>query len=63
MNVGGYRVIRAAGYGGQRCWIIPSLDLVAVITSEPIQPDNNPEAILGQWIIPSIVVNKNEYNY
>jgi CubicO group peptidase (beta-lactamase class C family) len=60
INVGGHRVIKAAGYGGQRCWIIPSLDMVVVITSEPLTPDNDPDAILGQWIIPSVERSEDE---
>lgn len=53
-NIRGHRAIVAKGYGGQRCWIVPSLDLVCVVTSEPITPDNDPDVIIGEWIIPAV---------
>jgi CubicO group peptidase (beta-lactamase class C family) len=34
----GHRIAYARGYGGQFVWVVPSLDLTAVVTSDPTQP-------------------------
>ena len=53
-NVKGHRVSHARGYAGQKCVIIPSLDIVCVMTSESVLPEIDPGFIIGQWIIPSV---------
>lgn len=53
-NIRGHHMIMARGFGGQQLAMIPSLDLVVVITSETLIPDNDPETIIGQWIVPAV---------
>jgi len=51
--------IMASGYGGQRVYVIPKLNLIAVFTS---QPDNNPKGhtriaqILTDFVLPAMPV-------
>ena len=51
--------ILASGYGGQRIYVIPKLNLIAVFTS---QPDNNPKGhtriaqILTDFVLPAMPV-------
>ncbi len=52
-NVRGHRAIVARGFGGQLLVVMPSLDLVVVITSEPRVPENAPDVILGEWVVPA----------
>jgi CubicO group peptidase (beta-lactamase class C family) len=44
----GYDTFRAQGYGGQLIYVIPELDLVVVITSDPNQERTTPETWSGR---------------
>ena len=50
-------VLFASGHGGQKIFIIPKLDLVAVFTSRVFNPrgHSGPEGFLIKYIIPSIL--------
>ena len=50
-------VLYASGHGGQKIFIIPQLDLVAVFTSMVFNPKGHsgPEGFLLKYIIPSII--------
>jgi CubicO group peptidase (beta-lactamase class C family) len=50
-------VLFASGHGGQKIFIIPKLDLVAVFTSRVFNPKGHsaPERFLLKYIIPSII--------
>jgi CubicO group peptidase (beta-lactamase class C family) len=37
-NLGGKKVVYARGYGGQMIYIVPSLDVTMVVTSDPTRP-------------------------
>ena len=51
------KVLFASGHGGQKIFIIPKLDLVAVFTSRVFNPKGHsgPERFLLKYIIPSII--------
>ena len=51
------KVLFASGHGGQKLFIIPKLDLVAVFTSRVFNPKGHsgPEGFLLKYIIPSII--------
>lgn len=53
-NIGGNKVILLLGHGGQFCAVVPTLNLVCVITSEPLSPEIDADLILGEYIIPSV---------
>jgi CubicO group peptidase (beta-lactamase class C family) len=57
MNKQTIEVLFASGHGGQKIFIIPQLDLVAVFTSRVFNPKGHsgPEGFLLKYIIPSIV--------
>ena len=50
----------ASGYGGQRVYVIPKLNLLSVFTS---QPDDNPKGqtriaqIMENYILPSMLAS------
>lgn len=46
-SVGGQRVVYARGYGGQMIYIVPSLGLTVVVTSDPNQPARS-DGYVGQ---------------
>jgi CubicO group peptidase (beta-lactamase class C family) len=50
-------VLFASGHGGQKIFIIPGLDLVAVFTSRVFNPDGHsgPERFLLDYVIPSML--------
>ena len=53
-------VLYASGHGGQKIFIIPQLDLVAVFTSKVFNPKGHsgPEHFLIKYIIPAMVVTE-----
>jgi CubicO group peptidase (beta-lactamase class C family) len=50
-------VVYASGHGGQKIFIIPQLDLVAVFTSKVFNPTGHrgPEKILLKYILPAMI--------
>ena len=50
----GHPSFLAVGYGGQLVQVVPGLDLVVVITSDPTQHRNDAGALVDQAIIPAI---------
>ena len=50
-------VLFASGHGGQKIFIVPQLDLVAVFTSKVFNPTGHtgPEKMLVQYILPSMI--------
>jgi CubicO group peptidase (beta-lactamase class C family) len=52
-NEGDHHTFSARGYGGQLIYVVPDLDLVTVITSDP-EKGGNPENLITQTIIPAV---------
>jgi CubicO group peptidase (beta-lactamase class C family) len=50
----GYDSFRAQGYGGQIIQVIPDLDLVVVITSDPDQERNDAGNLIWATIVPAV---------
>ena len=50
----GHRTFRAQGYGGQFIYVVPDLDLVAVITSEPDTSGLDPQILITRTILPAV---------
>jgi CubicO group peptidase (beta-lactamase class C family) len=50
----GYDSFRAQGYGGQLIQVIPDLDLVVVITSDPDQERNDAGNLIWATIVPAV---------
>jgi CubicO group peptidase (beta-lactamase class C family) len=50
----GYDTFRAQGYGGQLIYVIPELDLVGVITSDPDQERNDAGNLVWATIVPAV---------
>ena len=50
----GYDTFRAQGYGGQLIYVIPELDLVVVITSDPDQQRNDAGNLVWATIVPAV---------
>jgi CubicO group peptidase (beta-lactamase class C family) len=50
----GYESFRAQGYGGQLIYVIPELDLVVVITSDPDQERNDAGNLVWATIVPAV---------
>jgi CubicO group peptidase (beta-lactamase class C family) len=50
----GHRTFRAQGYGGQFIYVVPDLDLVAVITSEPETDGLDPQILITRTIVPAV---------
>ena len=53
-NESGHDSFRAMGYGGQLIQVIPDLDLVVVITSDPDQGRHDAPNLVGATIAPAI---------
>ena len=49
----GYDTFRAQGYGGQLIYVLPKLDLVVVITSDPNQERNDAGNLVWTTIVPA----------
>jgi hypothetical protein len=49
-----YDTFRAQGYGGQLIYVIPELDLVAIITSDPDQERNDAGNLVWPTIVPAV---------
>jgi CubicO group peptidase (beta-lactamase class C family) len=49
-----YDTFRAQGYGGQLIYVIPKLDLVVVITSDPDQKRNDAGNLVWTTIVPAV---------
>jgi CubicO group peptidase (beta-lactamase class C family) len=50
---GGHRTFSARGYGGQYIYVVPDLDLVAVLTSEADAPGLDPKILFTTTIVPA----------
>ena len=50
----GHRTFRAQGYGGQFIYVVPDLDLVAVITSDPDTSGPDPKILITRTIVPAV---------
>ena len=53
-NETGHDSFRAMGFGGQVIQVIPDLDLVVVITSDPDQGRHDGPNLVGATIVPAI---------
>jgi CubicO group peptidase (beta-lactamase class C family) len=51
---GDHRTFSARGYGGQFVYVVPDLDLVAVITSEPETSGVDPKILITRTIVPAV---------
>jgi CubicO group peptidase (beta-lactamase class C family) len=51
---GNHRTFRAQGYGGQFIYVVPDIDLVAVITSEPETSGPDPQILITRTIVPAV---------
>jgi CubicO group peptidase (beta-lactamase class C family) len=51
---GDYRTFHARGYGGQFIYVVPDLDLVVVITSEPETSGLDPKILITRTIVPAV---------
>jgi CubicO group peptidase (beta-lactamase class C family) len=50
----GHRTFTARGYGGQFIYVVPDLDLVTVITSDPETRGVDPRILITRTIVPTI---------
>jgi CubicO group peptidase (beta-lactamase class C family) len=50
----GHRTFTARGYGGQFIYVVPDLDLVIVITSDPDTRGVDPNISITRTIVPAI---------
>jgi CubicO group peptidase (beta-lactamase class C family) len=53
-NETGHASFRAMGFAGQVLQVIPELDLVVVITSDPGQEHSDPANLIGTTIVPAV---------
>ena len=53
-NESGHDSFRAMGFGGQLIQVIPGLDLVVVITSDPDQGRHDAPNLIGATIAPAV---------
>jgi CubicO group peptidase (beta-lactamase class C family) len=51
---GDHNTFSARGYGGQFIYVVPDLDLVTVVTSDPEKSGVNPQILITQTIVPAI---------
>ena len=51
---GGHRTFSARGHGGQIIYVVPDLDLVTVITSDPENENLSPQNLITQTILPAV---------
>jgi CubicO group peptidase (beta-lactamase class C family) len=54
LSVNGHASFAASGFGGQFIQVIPDLDLVVVITSDPQQQRLDARELVGETIIPAV---------
>ena len=51
---GGHHTFSARGYGGQFIYVVPDLDLVTVVTSDPEKEGLDPKILITQTIVPAV---------
>lgn len=52
---GGHRTFFARGYGGQFIYVVPDLDLVTVVTSDPETSGLDPKILIMRTIVPAVI--------
>ena len=50
----GHQTFSARGYGGQFVYVVPDLDLVTVITSNPETSGVDPKILISRTIVPAV---------
>lgn len=54
-KIDNYSAYYAFGFGGQLIYVVPNLDIVAVITSDFYSPHLENKTIVGKYIIPAVI--------